>query len=137
MFKAKLFAGLALSLVAGAASAVLPTNVFFDNFCDGITGITLNGTTYVGTYNQSAACGGPDVPAAGPQGRNMAGTGIIKKGGAFMADTYPVFGVSVLFVINEDKTFTIYDAFGGIINTGTWTAAAGAQRGRTPALSGQ
>ena len=135
MLTSKTTIALALTAAAGSAMAVLPSAVWFDGYCDGVTGIVKTGTTYSATYDQATNCGGPNIAAGGPAGRNMMGAKILKSGGVFMPDTYPYFGVTVLFVINEDNTWSIVDTTGAVLNAGTWTAGVRSNSGGTPSMS--
>lgn len=126
---------LALTVAGGSAMAVLPSSVWFDGYCDGITSIVKNGTTYSGVYDQGTNCGGPNIQAGGPAGRNMMGAKILKSGGVFMPDLYPYFGATVLWVVNDDGTWAIVDTTGSVWNSGTWTAGARRDGGGTPSIS--
>lgn len=126
---------LALTVTAGSAMAVLPGSVWFDGYCDGISSIAKSGTTYSGVYDQGTYCGGPNVQAGGPAGRNMMGAKILKSGGVFMPDLYPIFGLQVLWVINEDGTWAIVGTDGSVWNSGTWTAGVRRDGGGSPSIS--
>jgi hypothetical protein len=126
MLNTKLISALVLTAAAGATQAAgLPSAVWFDGYCDGITGITNTGSgTYAGQYDEATNCGGTNVAAGGPLGKKMFGTG---KGAAFTVDSYATYGISVAFVVNLDKTWTLYDTTGAIWNYGTWSAGAEAK----------
>lgn len=139
MQKAKILSAVALALAAGGAmaqdvAAALPASIWFDGYCDGITGITKpTATTYTGTYDAYTNCGLLAVVAGGPSGFLLQGTK--GGGGSFSAETYPYYGVTYIFNISSKGTWAITDVYGDAINTGTWTAGLAGPRGTKPAIA--
>jgi len=115
----KSLVSLALLGVMGAAQAAIPANINFDGYCDGLTGLTKNGYGVAGTWRDTD-CAGTNVAIGGTQGKAK---GALAKGYIMTSDLYPVYGITLLTVINGDNTWTLYFTDGTVANSGTWSAA--------------
>lgn len=132
----------ALALATSGAMAQefgtpLPSSVWFDGFCDGISSIVKNGKFYSGVYDQNTFCGfGILVQAGGPAASRIGG--LMGAGGVFAAETYAAgFGLTYVFNVATNGTFGITDSFGDNFLVGTWTAGALKTPSGKPALSRQ
>jgi hypothetical protein len=115
----KLIAALALTAAVGAAQAAkIPSDLIFDGYCDGMTGLTknANGSGAGGTW-ANLDCAGSSALLAGVQGKAAGGKGYI-LGSTGVAG---LLGVEVTWVVNSDKTWYIYYYDGSILNLGTWS----------------
>lgn len=138
-----LVSALALAVLSAGAQAAgpkealtLPSSIWFDGYCDGITNITkISRSTYAGTYDASTNCGLFSAQAGGAVGRNLPGTSLLGQGAVFTIESYPVYGITYSFAVNGDGTWAVTDTFGTLINSGTWTSGALAgQRGTRSSL---
>ncbi|WP_374566077.1 hypothetical protein [Ideonella sp.] len=136
MLKSKIVSLLALLGAVGAAHAGVPSNIQFDGYCDGMTGLTKVGTGATGTWT-NLDCAGTNAAVGGPQGKGKGETAA-----GYVMGSYGVgagFGAEFTWVVNKDATWTVYRANdGAYINHGTWTAVlAGAAptKGTKPAVA--
>jgi len=126
MLKSKIVSTLALLGAMGAAQAAIPANINFDGFCDGLTGLTVNGNGVGGTW-RDVDCAGTGVAIGGTRGKAK---GALTKGYIMSSDIWTVYGLTIVSVINADGTWRYHDVAGNVINSGTWSAAVeGAPRG--------
>ena len=115
----KLIVALALAAAAGATQAAkIPSDLIFDGYCDGMTGLTPNGNgTGVGGTWSNLDCAGSSAILAGVQGKSVGGKGYI-MGSTGIAG---LLGVEVTWVVNKDKSWYIYYFDGSLLNLGTWS----------------
>ncbi len=128
MLKSSLIGAVALCLAAGFAQAQpaavsYPSSVSLDGFCDGITGISnLGDGVFVGTHDYTVCNenGGnySNTAMSGPTGNKALGAG---WGVSAIDDSYPQFGIAILFVINNDGTFATLVPGSDVLLKGTWS----------------
>jgi hypothetical protein len=128
MLKSKIVSLLALLGAVGAAQAAVPSDIQFDGYCDGMTGLTkVDPSGATGTWS-NLDCAGTNALVGGPQGKGKGETAV-----GFVMGSYGVgaaFGAEFTWVVNKDGTWTVYRSNdGAYINHGTWTAVA---EGATP-----
>ena len=128
MLKSKIVSLLALLGAVGAAQAAFPSDIQFDGYCDGMTGLMkVDPSGATGTWS-NLDCAGTNAAVGGPQGKGKGETAV-----GFVMGSYGVgaaFGAEFTWVVNKDGTWTVYRSNDGVyINHGTWTAVA---EGATP-----
>ncbi|MEK8030474.1 hypothetical protein AACH06_06515 [Ideonella sp. DXS29W] len=118
----------------GAAQAAIPSNIQFDGYCDGMTGLAKVGTGATGTWS-NLDCAGTNAAVGGPQGKGKGESAVGFIMGSYGANVY---GAEFTWVVNKDGTWTVYRANdGAYINHGTWSAVAegAAPRGGKPSVA--
>lgn len=134
MLKSKIVSLLALLGAVGAAQAAVPSNIQFDGYCDGMTGLMKVGTGATGTWS-NLDCAGTNAMVGGPQGKGKGESAAGFVMGSYGASAY---GAEFTWLINKDGTWTVYRANdGAYINHGTWTAVAAgaAPKGTKPSVA--
>jgi hypothetical protein len=137
MLKSKIVSLLALLGAVGAAQAGVPSNIQFDGYCDGMTGLMkVDPSGATGTWS-NLDCAGTNAAVGGPQGKGKGESAV-----GFVMGSYGVgaaFGAEFTWVVNKDGTWTVYRSNdGAYINHGTWTAVAAgaaATKGTKPAVA--
>jgi hypothetical protein len=135
MLKSKIISLLALLGAVGAAQAAIPTDIQFDGYCDGMTGLAKVGDTgATGTWS-NLDCAGTNAAVGGPQGKAKGESTYGVVMGSYGVGA--AFGAEFTWVVNKDGTWSVYRSNDGVlINRGTWTATAeGAPRGDKPSVA--
>jgi hypothetical protein len=134
MLKTKMVSLLALLGAVGAANASIPSDIVFDGYCDGMSGLTEVGDYGAAGTWVSLDCAGTNAAMGGTKGKGKGQTanGLIL--GSYGASVY---GAEFVWLINKDNTWTIYRANDGAwINSGTWSPATEAKaRGTKPSVA--
>lgn len=133
MLKTKMVSLLALLGAVGAANASIPSDIVFDGYCDGISGLTEIGTGAAGTW-VNLDCAGTSAALGGSKGKgkDQSANGVLMA--SYGANVY---GAEFLWIVNKDGTWTIYRANDGAwINSGTWSPATESKaRGTKPSVA--
>ncbi len=127
MQKMKLALALALCGASLAQAATVPSEVWFQDttgapYCDGITGVTKFGSAYTGTYDAATYCLTGTAAAGGPAARGLKPARALTEGASMNVDAMALYGVIVVFTVNTDGTWGLYDLFGNYLNRGVWSA---------------
>jgi len=121
MYK-KFMAATALLATVGMAHAFVNSAISLDGYCDSFTDLTTEGQTGAAGTWQNADCNGTTLTTGGAQVRTGTSARIGYVLGSSGAAVLMPSGKEVTWWIKDDKTWTVYDWQGVVLNQGTWTA---------------